>query len=77
MAQYSMPSEEGPHEGTWLQWPHNYTYGSGAEDVEASWVAMTAALTEGERVHIIAYNAGEIDPHHRPAQRCRNRHGPG
>lgn len=61
VAQYSMPSEEGPHEGTWLQWPHNYTYGSGAEDVETSWVAMTAALTEGERVHIIAYNAGEID----------------
>lgn len=60
MAQYSMPSEEHPHEGTWLQWPHNYTYGSGAEDLEISWVAMTAALTEGERVHIIAYNEGEI-----------------
>ena len=35
-AQYSIPSEEDPHEGTWLQWPHNYTYGSGAEDVESS-----------------------------------------
>ena len=47
------------HEGTWLQWPHNFTYGSGAEDVEASWVQMTAALSPGERVHIIAYNEEE------------------
>jgi len=56
-----MPSEEYMHEGTWLQWPHNYTYGSGAEDVEASWVQMTAALSPGERVHIIAYNDNEIE----------------
>ena len=54
-----MPSEEFTHEGTWLQWPHNFTYGSGAEDVEASWVQMTAALSPGERVHIIAYNEEE------------------
>jgi agmatine deiminase len=54
-----MPSEEFTHEGTWLQWPHNFTYGSGAEDVESSWVQMTAALTPGERVHIIAYNEDE------------------
>lgn len=59
--QYIMPSEEFTHEGTWLQWPHNFTYGSGAEDVEASWVQMTAALAPGERVHIIAYNEDEIE----------------
>jgi len=58
-AQYTMPSEEFTHEGTWLQWPHNFTYGSGAEDVESSWIQMTAALTPGERVHIIAYNEEE------------------
>lgn len=58
-AQYTMPSEEFMHEGTWLQWPHNFTYGSGAEDVEASWIQMTAALTPGERVHIVAYNEDE------------------
>ena len=23
---YRMPSEETTHEGTWLQWPHNYVY---------------------------------------------------
>ena len=59
-AQYTMPHEESAHEGTWLQWPHNYTYGSGAEDVESSWVAMTEALSGGERVHIVAYNAEEV-----------------
>jgi agmatine deiminase len=59
-AQYSMPHEESEHEGTWLQWPHNYTYGSGAEDAEMSWVAMTDALTGGERVHIVAYNEFEV-----------------
>ena len=59
-AQYTMPHEESAHEGTWLQWPHNYTYGSGAEDVESSWVAMTEALSGGERVHIVAYNADEV-----------------
>ena len=48
-----MPSEESMHEGTWLQWPYNFTYGSGAEDAEASWVQMTAALSPGERVHIM------------------------
>ena len=59
-AQFVMPPEEAPHEGTWLQWPHNYTYGAGAEWVEPSWVAMTQALTEGERVHILAYDAESV-----------------
>ncbi len=48
-AQYTMPFEELPHEGTWLQWPHNHTYGFGAEDFEPSWVQMTEALVDGER----------------------------
>ncbi len=55
-----MPHEESAHEGTWLQWPHNFTYGSGAEDVEASWVEMTKALAVGERVHIIAYDVDQV-----------------
>ncbi len=60
--QYTMPPEEAPHEGTWLQWPHNFTYGSGAEMVEPSWVAMTKALVAGERVHIMAYDEGSVAP---------------
>ena len=31
---YIMPFEESPHEVTWLQWPHNYTYGGGVEEAE-------------------------------------------
>ncbi|PCJ82615.1 MAG: agmatine deiminase [Bacteroidetes bacterium] len=56
ISQYTMPFEELVHEGTWLQWPHDYTYGSGANDFEPTWVEMTSALVEGEKVHIIAYD---------------------
>ncbi len=55
-AQYTMPFEELVHEGTWLQWPHDYTYGFGASEFEPTWIAMTAALVDGEKVHIIAYD---------------------
>ncbi len=55
-AQYTMPFEELPHEGTWLQWPHDHTYGSGASDFEQAWIQMTVALVDAERVHIVAYD---------------------
>lgn len=55
-AQYTMPFEELPHEGTWLQWPHDYTYGAGASDFEPAWIQMTVALVDAERVHIVAYD---------------------
>jgi agmatine deiminase len=55
-----MPEESAPHEGTWLQWPHHYTYGiSYRNQVEPTWVAMTRALARSEKVHIIAYNSVE------------------
>lgn len=55
-----LPSMESPHEGTWLQWPHHYTYGTAYRNrLDATWVEMTRALVVGERVHIIAYNATE------------------
>lgn len=57
--QYTMPSEAALHEGTWLQWPHDYTYGFGASDFEPTWIQMTEALISGENVHIIAYNSSE------------------
>ena len=57
---YTMPAEDLPHEGTWLQWPHQYEYGITYRNrLDATWVAMTAALVGGEHVHIIAYNAAE------------------
>ena len=57
--QYTMPSEEAIHEGTWLQWPHDYTYQFGASDFEPTWIEMTEALILGENVHIVAYNNAE------------------
>ncbi len=66
-AQGGMPDEGTPHEGTWLQWPHPYTYGNAYRNrLEPTWVAMTEALVEGETVHIIAYN-------HRHRRRIRNK----
>ena len=57
---YTMPDETQPHEGTWLQWPHAFQYGTTYRNrLDATWVAMTKALVQSEKVHIIAYNATE------------------
>lgn len=60
--QYTMPEESGPHEGTWLQWPHEYQYGKTYRNrLDATWVEMTRALGSHEKVHIIAYDPSEQD----------------
>jgi agmatine deiminase len=57
---YTMPEESSPHEGTWLQWAHQYQYGvSYRNRLESTWVAMTKELVSGEKVHIIAYDNTE------------------
>jgi agmatine deiminase len=57
---YTMPDEADTHEGTWLQWPHQYEYGTTYRNrLDATWVAMTKALVSGEKAHLIAYNATE------------------
>lgn len=57
---YTMPEESEPHEGTWLQWPHQYQYGlTFRNETDPTWVAMTKALVTSEKVHIIAYNEVE------------------
>lgn len=57
---YTFPSEELPHEGTWLQWPHQYQYGLTYRNrLDTTWVAMSQALVTSEKVHIIAYDATE------------------
>ncbi|RDY25978.1 agmatine deiminase family protein [Romboutsia weinsteinii] len=54
---YYMPLEDEEHEGTWLQWPHSYTYGKAYQNgIEDIWVTMTKHLSKGENVHIVAYN---------------------
>ena len=55
-----LPDEGSAHEGTWLQWPHQFTYGlSYRRSLDDTWVAMTRALVYSERVHIVAYNVQE------------------
>jgi len=59
-SQYKMPEETSEHEGTWLQWPHHYTYGMFYRNsLDDTWVKMTEALIGSEKVHIIAYNSTE------------------
>lgn len=57
---YYMPDETQAHEGTWLQWPHHYQYGTTYRNrLDPTWVAMTKQLVQCEKVHIIAYNNTE------------------
>ncbi|PIF33406.1 agmatine deiminase [Flavobacterium sp. 9] len=57
---YTMPEESAPHEGTWLQWPHQYQYGIDyRNDLDTTWIAMTKSLATSEKVHIIAYDTTE------------------
>lgn len=57
---YTMPEESAPHEGTWLQWPHEYQYGKSYRNrLDDTWIAMTKALVPGEKVHLIVYNQTE------------------
>jgi len=57
---YAFPFEDEKHEGTWLQWPHDYTYGKGFKgELDPIWIEMTRGLTSGENVHIIVYNNKE------------------
>ena len=61
-AQYTMPIEGAEHEGTWLQWPHNYLYGPYyRDDLKTTFVEMTRELVKGENVHIVAYDQVEKD----------------
>lgn len=59
-SQFVMPEETIEHEGTWLQWPHQYTYGMFYRNsLDNTWVEMTSALVNSEKVHIVAYNTTE------------------
>lgn len=57
---YTMPEESELHEGTWLQWPHQYQYGETYRDrLDQTWVDMTKALVTSEKVHLIVYDEDE------------------
>ena len=40
-SQYTMPEETEEHEGTWIQWPHNYLYGPWYKDDVTSTFIIT------------------------------------
>ena len=71
--EFWMPGEDEPHEGTWLQWPHDYGEDRGRNLVkryEESWILIAVALHTGEHVHIVVYNEHEKT---RVAQKLRDR----
>lgn len=59
---YKMPEESDLHEGTWLQWPHEYQYGVTYRNrLDPTWIEMTRELITSETVHIIVYDQDEKD----------------
>jgi agmatine deiminase len=74
-AEFRMPPEWAPHQGTWLSWPHNReTWPGCLEDAEAALTEAVIALAPGEIVHI-----NVLDARHRAAvlQRFAGRVAPG
>ncbi len=53
---FCMPAEWEPHEGTWLQWPHDDQWPGYQLKLEKTWLEMAAALHEHENVYIITQN---------------------
>lgn len=50
---YSFPAEFGPHEATWLSWPHKEASWPGKiETIFPSYAAFVKELTKGEKVRI-------------------------
>ncbi len=58
---YYMPAEWDPHEGTWLQWPHDKTDHIHQLKLEHIWLMMVEALHVHENVHIIVWDEEHRD----------------
>lgn len=52
-ADFYMPAEWEPHEGTWLQWPQDKLYHGYELKLERIWLNMVEALHEHENVHLV------------------------
>jgi len=57
---FTMPAQDHPHEGTWLQWPHNYGWDKQhTQRYDRIWIEITMALHVKEKVHLVVYNEDE------------------
>jgi agmatine deiminase len=55
---YLWPAEWEPHEGTWLAWPHDpLTWPGCVDQAEAAMARLAAAVSQGERVHMLVKDA--------------------
>jgi len=52
-ADFFMPAEWEPHEGTWLQWPQDIVYTGYELKLERIWLNMVETLHDHEMVHLI------------------------
>lgn len=52
-ADFYMPAEWEPHEGTWLQWPQDKVYRGYELKLERIWINMVEALHDHEMVHLV------------------------
>ncbi len=60
-ADFYMPAEWEPHEGTWLQWPQDKVYQGYELKLERIWLNMVEALHSHENVHLIVSGERQRD----------------
>ncbi|MBC8505973.1 MAG: agmatine deiminase family protein [Anaerolineales bacterium] len=60
-AEFRMPAEWEPHDGTWLQWPQDKVYDGYELKLERIWLHMVDALNDHENVHIIVNGERQSD----------------
>lgn len=60
-ADFYMPAEWEPHEGTWLQWPQDGVYRGYELKLERIWIQMVEALHGHENVHLIVNGERQKD----------------
>jgi agmatine deiminase len=60
-ADYHMPAEWEPHDGTWLQWPQDKVYDGYELKLQRIWLQMVDALNDHENVRVIINSEQQRD----------------